>query len=328
MKKMATFFEEKDGGVVCNLCPHKCFLKNGQTGICGVRFNENGILFTKNYGDISSISMDPIEKKPLYHFSPGTEILSVGTWGCNLKCKFCQNWEISQEKPAIKVVTPDQLVQIALSRGSKGIAYTYSEPIVWYEFVLDTSRIAHKKGLYNVLVTNGYIEIEPLKLLLQNIDAMNIDLKGFNSEFYEKECLGDYESVLKVIKFAYDYGVHVEVTTLVIPGKNDNEEELVREFETLSKISKDIPLHLTRYFPAYKYDIPPTPVDELKKLYLLAKEFLNFVYIGNIFESEYESTICPECNTPLIIREGYDVKILNLTKEGKCKICGREIVRI
>jgi len=325
---MATFFEEKDGGVICNLCPHKCFLKNGQTGICGVRFNENGILFTKNYGDISSISMDPIEKKPLYHFSPGTEILSVGTWGCNLKCKFCQNWEISQEKPAIKVVTPDQLVQIALSRGSKGIAYTYSEPIVWYEFVLDTSRIAHKKGLYNVLVTNGYIEIEPLKLLLQNIDAMNIDLKGFNSEFYEKECLGDYESVLKVIKFAYDYGVHVEVTTLVIPGKNDNEEELVREFETLSKISKDIPLHLTRYFPAYKYDIPPTPVDELKKLYLLAKEFLNFVYIGNIFESEYESTICPECNTPLIIREGYDVKILNLTKEGKCKICGREIVRI
>jgi len=328
MKKMATFFEEKDGGVVCNLCPHKCFLKNGQTGICGVRFNENGILFTKNYGDISSISMDPIEKKPLYHFSPGTEILSVGTWGCNLKCKFCQNWEISQEKPAIKVVTPDQLVQIALSRGSKGIAYTYSEPIVWYEFVLDTSRIAHKKGLYNVLVTNGYIEIEPLKLLLQNIDAMNIDLKGFNSEFYKKECLGDYESVLKVIKFAYDYGVHVEVTTLVIPGKNDNEEELVREFEALSKISKDIPLHLTRYFPAYKYDIPPTPVDELKKLYLLAKEFLNFVYIGNIFESEYESTICPECNTPLIIREGYDVKILNLTKEGKCKICGREIVRI
>ncbi|MBO8139735.1 MAG: AmmeMemoRadiSam system radical SAM enzyme [Thermosipho sp. (in: Bacteria)] len=328
MKKMATFFEEKDGGVICNLCPHKCFLKNGQTGICGVRFNENGILFTKNYGDISSISMDPIEKKPLYHFSPGTEILSVGTWGCNLKCKFCQNWEISQEKPAIKVVTPDQLVQIALSRGSKGIAYTYSEPIVWYEFVLDTSRIAHKKGLYNVLVTNGYIEIEPLKLLLQNIDAMNIDLKGFNSEFYKKECLGDYESVLKVIKFAYDYGVHVEVTTLVIPGKNDNEEELVREFEALSKISKDIPLHLTRYFPAYKYDIPPTPVDELKKLYLLAKEFLNFVYIGNIFESEYESTICPECNTPLIIREGYDVKILNLTKEGKCKICGREIVRI
>ena len=328
MKKMATFFEEKDGGVICNLCPHKCFLKNGQTGICGVRFNENGILFTKNYGDISSISMDPIEKKPLYHFSPGTEILSVGTWGCNLKCKFCQNWEISQEKPAIKVVTPDQLVQIALSRGSKGIAYTYSEPIVWYEFVLDTSRIAHKKGLYNVLVTNGYIEIEPLKLLLQNIDAMNIDLKGFNSEFYKKECLGDYESVLKVIKFAYDYGVHVEVTTLVIPGKNDNEEELVREFETLSKISKDIPLHLTRYFPAYKFDIPPTPVDELKKLYLLAKEFLNFVYIGNIFESEYESTICPECNTPLIIREGYDVKILNLTKEGKCKICGREIVRI
>ena len=328
MKKMATFFEEKDGGVICNLCPHKCFLKNGQTGICGVRFNENGILFTKNYGDISSISMDPIEKKPLYHFSPGTEILSVGTWGCNLKCKFCQNWEISQEKPAIKVVTPDQLVQIALSRGSKGIAYTYSEPIVWYEFVLDTSRIAHKKGLYNVLVTNGYIEIEPLKLLLQNIDAMNIDLKGFNSEFYKKECLGDYESVLKVIKFAYDYGVHVEVTTLVIPGKNDNEEELVREFEALSKISKDIPLHLTRYFPAYKFDIPPTPVDELKKLYLLAKEFLNFVYIGNIFESEYESTICPECNTPLIIREGYDVKILNLTKEGKCKICGREIVRI
>jgi pyruvate formate lyase activating enzyme len=328
MKKMATFFEEKDGGVVCTLCPHKCFLENGQTGICGVRFNENGILYTNNYGDISSISMDPIEKKPLFHFNPGSEILSVGTWGCNMKCKFCQNWEISQKKPPVKVVTPDQLVQIALSRSSKGIAYTYSEPVVWYEFVLDTSRIAHKKGLYNVLVTNGFIEIEPLKLLLQNIDAMNIDLKGFNNEFYKKECLGDYQPVLKVIEFAYNYGIHVEVTTLVIPDGNDNEDELIKEFEAISKISKDIPLHLTRYFPAYKYEKPPTPVEKLKKLYLLAKEFLNFVYIGNLFESEYENTICPDCKTTVISRKGYDVKILNLTKEGKCKVCGREIVKI
>ncbi|MDK2885619.1 MAG: pyruvate formate lyase activating enzyme [Thermosipho sp. (in: thermotogales)] len=328
MKKMATFFEEKDGGVVCNLCPHKCFLKEGQVGICGVRINENGILYTKNYGDISSIAMDPIEKKPLYHFNPGSQILSVGTWACNFKCKFCQNWEISQNKPQVKVVTPDQLVQIAITRGSKGIAYTYSEPIVWYEFVLDTSRIAHKKGLYNVLVTNGYIEIEPLKLLLQNIDAMNIDLKGFNDEFYKKECLGDYKNVLEVIKFAYEYGVHVEVTTLIIPGKNDREKDLINEFQALSEISKDIPLHLSRYFPAYKYEIPPTPVEKLKKIYLLAKEFLNFVYVGNVFDPEYETTICPECNTPVILREGYDVKILNLTKEGKCKICGREIVRI
>ncbi|MBO8160373.1 MAG: AmmeMemoRadiSam system radical SAM enzyme [Thermosipho sp. (in: Bacteria)] len=328
MKKMATFFEEKDGGVVCKLCPHNCFLKDGEIGICKVRYNQNGILYTKNYGDISSIAMDPIEKKPLYHFKPGTEILSVGTWGCNFRCGFCQNWEISQEKPSVKMVTPQQLVDIALSRNSKGIAYTYSEPIVWYEFVLDTSRIAHKKGLYNVLVTNGFIEIEPLKLLLQNIDAMNIDLKGFNNEFYKKECLGDYRKVLEVIEYAYNAGVHVEVTTLIIPGKNDNEEELLKEFEALSKISKDIPLHLSRYFPAYKYVIPPTPLDKLKKLYVLAKEFLNFVYLGNIFEPEYETTFCPECHSQVIVRRGYDIDLVNLSKEGKCKICGREIVQI
>ncbi|QTA37235.1 AmmeMemoRadiSam system radical SAM enzyme [Thermosipho ferrireducens] len=325
MKKMATFFDEKGDKVVCNLCPNHCVLGDNEVGVCKVRYSEDGILYTKNYGDISSIAMDPIEKKPLYHFKPGTKILSIGTWGCNFKCGFCQNWEISQEKPPIKVVTPQQIVDIAVSRNSSGIAYTYSEPIVWYEFVLDTSRLAVKNGLYNVLITNGYIELEPLKLLIQNIHAMNIDLKGSNKDFYRKECGGDYESVLKVIEYAIKSGVWVEVTTLVIPGKNDNEEELINEFKALSDINKDIPLHLSRYFPSYNYDISPTSIEKLERLYDVAKEFLNYVYIGNIFNKKYETTYCPECHSEIISREGYDVQIKNLTEEGKCSICGRNI---
>ncbi|ACJ75817.1 radical SAM protein [Thermosipho africanus H17ap60334] len=325
MKKMATFFDEGDKGIVCRLCPRHCFLSDGQIGFCKTRKNENGILYTINYGEISSIAMDPIEKKPLFHFRPGSKILSIGSWGCNFSCGFCQNWEISQVKPAVKTVTPSQIVEIAKTRNSNGIAYTYNEPIVSYEFVLDTSRIAHKEGLYNVLVTNGYIEFEPLNVLLQSIDAMNIDLKGSNEEFY-KEMGGSYSHVLKVIETAKNRGVHVEVTTLVIPTKNDDEKELIQEFKDLAKIDKDIPLHLSRYFPAYKYEIPPTPIETLEKLYSIAKEYLNFVYIGNVFEPRYESTFCPDCGTQLIYREGYNVDIKNITEGGYCKVCGRKVV--
>lgn len=327
MKKMATFFDEEQGGIICKLCPRECYLKDGQIGACKTRKNENGILYTINYGEISSIAMDPIEKKPLFHFKPGSKILSIGSWGCNFSCQFCQNWEISQVKPHVKVVTPSQIVEIAKTRGSEGIAYTYNEPIVSYEFVLDTSRIAHKEGLYNVLVTNGYINIEPLNVLLQNINAMNIDLKGGSESFYNK-IGGSYSHVLKVIEFVKSYGIHVEVTTLIIPGENDNEEDLRREFKDLSNIDKDIPLHLTRYFPAYKYDIPPTPVELLEKIYNIAKEYLNFVYIGNVFDKKYETTICPDCGAELIVRDRYEVELKNITEGGTCKVCGRKVVEI
>jgi len=329
MKKMALQFENIDEQTVrCTLCPHRCVLKPEQKGICGVRANENGILVTLNYGEVSAVSMDPIEKKPLFHFNPGDEILSVSTVGCNFRCPFCQNWEIAHGNAQTRSVTPDQLVRIALERGSRGIAYTYNEPIIWFEFVLDASRIASKEGLYNVLVTNGYIEEEPLKLLLQSIHAMNIDLKGWNDEFYLKEIGGKKEVVMNTIETAHKSGVHVEVTTLVIPGKNDDVNELEEEFRWLASVDKNIPLHLSRYFPNYKYTIPPTPVEKLKELYKIAKRYLNFVYIGNIWEEEFETTVCPNCGNVVIRRRGYEIDASGMTEEGECAKCGFQIARI
>jgi len=328
MKKMALYFENLDDKTVrCLLCPHRCVLKDGNVGICGVRKNEKGLLMTLNYGEISSITMDPIEKKPLFHFNPGDMILSVGTFGCNMKCGFCQNWEISQEKPFTRKVSPEQLVQIAKDRGSKGIAYTYNEPMIWFEFVLDTSRIAAREGLYNVLVTNGFIEEEPLELLLQSIHAMNIDLKGFNDDFY-REIAGRKDTIMKTIEKAYKAGIHVEVTTLLIPTKNDNMEELEEEFKWLASLDKGIPLHLSRYFPNYKYVIPPTPLKTLLEAYTLAKKYLNYVYLGNVWDEKYESTVCPKCGSLVIRRKGYDVDPVGLDEEGRCKKCGHQIVKI
>ena len=329
MKKMALHFENLDVDTVrCNLCPHRCVLKPGQVGLCRVRKNENGMLVTLNYGEISAISMDPIEKKPLFHFNPGDKILSVSTVGCNLRCPFCQNWEIAHTDAPTRRVTPEQLVRIAIERGSRGIAYTYNEPVIWYEFVLDTSRIAAKEGLYNVLVTNGYIEPDPLKLLLQSVHAMNIDLKGWNDEFYLKEIGGKKEVVMKTIEMVHSAGIHLEVTTLIIPGKNDDIEELEEEFKWLASIDKNIPLHLSRYFPNYKYTTPPTPPEKLIEIYEIAKKYLNFVYIGNLWDEKYETTVCPKCGNIAIRRRGYDVDASGIDDEGRCKVCEFPIARI
>ncbi|MEJ5257727.1 MAG: AmmeMemoRadiSam system radical SAM enzyme [Fervidobacterium sp.] len=332
MKREAMFYEQiGDGKVRCLLCPHNCVIDNGRTGVCKARRNENGKLFSLNYREVTSIALDPIEKKPLFHFYPGSTIISVGTWGCNFKCEFCQNWEISQQRPYyVKELLPEELLDIALEykhEGNIGIAYTYSEPIVWYEFVYETSKLAKEKDLKNVLVTNGYINEEPLKTLLPFIDAMNIDLKAFNNNFYRKVCGGNYEQVLKTIETGVFNNVHVEVTTLVIPDGNDSLNELEEEFKALAKISPDIPLHLSRYHPAYKYTKPPTNVETLREIYLLAKRYLNYVYLGNVWNEEYESTYCPKCGSLVIIRRGYDVRILNLNKEGRCKACNNQILR-
>ncbi|HEW92647.1 MAG TPA: AmmeMemoRadiSam system radical SAM enzyme [Thermotogaceae bacterium] len=324
----ALFYEENnENSVVCTLCPHRCIISNSKTGLCGVRMNKKGVLYSLNYGEISSISLDPIEKKPLFHFYPGTDILSVGSWGCNFKCPFCQNWQISQERPNVQRIDPMRLINIALEHNSKGIAYTYNEPMVWFEFVLDSSRLATKEGIYNVLVTNGFIEPEPLNLLLQSIQAMNIDLKGFNEDFYKKVCLGDLKPVLNVIEKSVEHGIHVEITTLIIPGANDDLNDLKREFKWLSNLNPDIPLHISRYFPNYKYTVPPTSVDELIRVYETAKEYLNFVYLGNIWDKKCESTYCPSCGELVIEREGYNVKFVGIDEEGNCKKCGRNIVK-
>jgi len=272
----------EQGKVKCLLCPNYCLLKKGELGICGVRKNEHGRLFSLIYGEATSIALDPIGKKPLYHFHPGKSILSLGTKGCNLKCPWCQNFSISQEPncPTEKI-TPKEVIARAKQLGSFGIAYTYNEPFIWYEFVYDTARLARKEGLKNVLVTNGYVNQKPLEEIIGLIDAMNIDVKSMEEEFYKKYCRGQLAPVLNTAEFS-KRNCHIEITNLIIPTLNDKKENLEKLTDWIAqKLGKDTPLHFSRYFPCYKTDIPPTPIKTLKEAQNLAQKKLRHVYLGN-----------------------------------------------
>lgn len=279
------FKKIENSKVHCYLCPHNCVIKPDELGACRARKNICGELFSLNYGKITSGGLDPIEKKPLYNFYPGSMILSVGTFGCNLKCSFCQNWTIAHETPRTSEIMPEELVEKAeelVSKGNIGIAYTYNEPSIWYEFVYATSILAKKRGLQNVLVTNGFISREPLEELLPYIDAMNIDVKGYTASYYKQICKGSLDAVKQSVEIAAEK-THVEVTTLVVPGLNDAVEEIDEMSKWIASISKDIPLHLSRFFPNYKMqDRAPTPVSTLKKARDKALEHLNYVYLGNV----------------------------------------------
>ena len=285
--------EQSGTKAVCWLCPHRCHLADGQTGFCRVRQNQGGIIRSLNYGLLTSAALDPIEKKPLYHFHPGSHILSLGSFGCNLRCPFCQNYTISQAGPdgfagqrlPLDRVTPKEIVAAAQrleeTSGNIGVAFTYNEPLVGYEFVYDTARLLKEVGLATVLVTNGQIEKDSWLHLLPYIDAVNIDLKGFTQAFYDW-IGGDLETTKAAIAMAAEEGVHVEVTTLVIPGKNDSAAEMAAEAEWLAGISAELPLHLSRYFPRYQSKIPMTPVETLQSLKHVAEARLRFVHLGNI----------------------------------------------
>ncbi|KJS22745.1 MAG: hypothetical protein VR72_04230 [Clostridiaceae bacterium BRH_c20a] len=284
--KEAMYYLKKDNDVVqCILCPHGCVISPGNKGICRVRLNYNGILRSINYGLCTALAIDPIEKKPLFDFFPGFSILSVGTFGCNLKCSFCQNWEIAHgEHPTKYEITPKELADLAEKHKvneSIGIAYTYSEPLMWYEFVLDGCKEIKKKDLKNVLVSNGYINEEPLEELLPFIDGANIDIKAFNQTFYPKMCKGKLDPVLKTVEMVASK-CHVEVTTLVIPEENDALEEIEELARWLKSISPSISLHLTRYFPNYQLNLPPTPIKTLEKAREVAMRHLGKVYLGNV----------------------------------------------
>ncbi|NLT93929.1 MAG: AmmeMemoRadiSam system radical SAM enzyme [Clostridia bacterium] len=286
MHKKAMYWIKKDKDVVqCVLCPHGCVITPGNRGICRVRYNNNGTLESLNYGLCTALALDPIEKKPLYNFYPGSKILSVGTFGCNLKCSFCQNWTIAHgENPPVYEVTSLELADLAQkhkAEGNIGLAYTYSEPLMWYEFVLETAKEVSNKGLKNVLVSNGYINEEPLQELLPFIDAANIDVKGYNDTFYPKMCKGKLEPVKKTVALLAPH-CHVEVTTLVIPGENDKVEEIEELARWLSTVSPEVTLHLTRYFPNYRLNLPPTPRKTLEKAREAALRHLSKVYLGNI----------------------------------------------
>lgn len=318
----ARYYQKLENGQVqCLLCPQRCRISPGSSGLCRVRRNTGGMLEALSYGQAVSLSMDPIEKKPLYHFYPGSQILSTGPNGCNLACSFCQNWEISQKSVPAELVEPRQLVELAVRENSIGIAFTYTEPLIWFEFLMDVCPLARQAGLKTVLVTNGTISQEPLRELMPHIDAMNIDLKSMDEGFYRKVCRGNLKTVLQTIELSHR-ACHIELTNLVIPGLNDSPKDMESLVNWVSQIDPLIPLHLSRYFPRYHLETPPTPEKTLKDFYDLARARLKYVYVGNIQIPGTDDTYCPGCGHCLIKRSGYWVSLEGL--QGlDCGNCGR-----
>lgn len=319
------YYERTDGKLRCRLCPFNCVIAEGACGHCSVRCNEDGRLWARNYGRITAANLDPIEKKPLYHFHPGSLILSLGSFGCNLRCQFCQNWNISQGAPPSQLLLPTQAVQLAkdtLREGNIGIAYTYNEPLISFEYLMDTGQLVREAGMVNVLVTNGIVEPEPLEELLPLVDAMNVDIKGIRPDFYRRLCGGDGLAARRTVELAWGR-CHVEVTNLIIPGENDSDEDLRDLFEWAASVSRRLPLHLSRYHPDYNMNNPPTPSATLRRAYDMARERLDFVYVGNIHMDGTTDTLCPACGVMAVKRSGYNARAL--TKDGRCSSCGEDL---
>jgi len=332
----------KSKTVKCLACSHYCIIQNNSTGLCGIRKNINGKLYLLVYGKAAAVNIDPVEKKPLYHFLPGSKIFSFGTLGCDFGCLFCQNWDISQPTREIRFdenrdkilekllencqdLKPKQIVEYCKKQSLPSIAYTYNEPAVFFEYAYDTAKLAKKHGIKNVFVSNGYESKESLKKIKKYLDAANIDLKSFSEEFYLSICKARLEPVLKNIESFHKLGIWTEVTTLIIPTKNDSEKELTQIAEFLASVSKAIPWHVTAFHPDYKMlDVPPTPLSTLLKAYKIGKKAgLKYVYVGNVMAGKYENTYCPKCNSLSIERHGF-FKIKNNLDKGKCK-CGYEL---
>ena len=322
-----------DGKVLCGLCPARCLLGNGERGQCRVRINLDGKLYTLVYGRLVAVHDDPIEKKPLYHFMPGTRAFSIATAGCNLGCVFCQNWQISQASPEsarhIKA-SPESVVAAAKRAGCDSIAYTYTEPTVFYEFMLDTAKLAKKEGIRNVWVTCGYINPEPLRELCKVMDAANIDLKGFTEEYYATYCKASLAPVKETIRIAREEGVWVEVTNLVVPGANDDPETIRAMCRWLTEtVGPDVPLHFSRFFPNYRMlDKPPTPAATLAEAARIARaEGLHYVYIGNLATRTGDDTFCPQCGHAVIERRGYEITSKEIVS-GVCPACKTPIAGV
>ncbi|KYC44593.1 MAG: molybdenum cofactor biosynthesis protein A [Candidatus Methanofastidiosum methylothiophilum] len=322
----ALFYKKEDGKTRCLLCPHVCLIAQNERGKCKTRINFGGKLNTLVYGESESerhyFHVDPIEKKPLYHFYPGSYSLSFGTPGCNLFCENCQNYTLSQSMPSdIKdhFLKPEKIVELAKSYDCKSISYTYTEPTVFYEYLVDTSKIAKDERIKNVWVTNGFINPNPLKEVLPFIDAMNIDLKSFSEDFYKNVCGGRLRPVLETIKTAAK-ATHVEITNLLIPTLNDSEEEINNLVNFVSGLGDDIPLHFSAYRPMYKMNIEPTPISTLYRAKEIAEKKLKYVYLGNVTSNN--NTLCPVCKNT-VVKRNYKVKISLI--DEKCPICNTKI---
>ncbi len=331
--KEAYFYQRLDNQAVqCQLCPRQCVILPGRRGFCGVRENRNGKLFSLVYARPCAVHIDPIEKKPLFHFLPGSSAFSIATAGCNLKCVFCQNWQISQARPEEVKYTylePQDIVDRAKQAGSPTIAYTYTEPVIFYEYMFDTAKLAKVQGIRNIMHSNGHINEEPLRQLCRYLDAANIDLKGFSQEFYGKMTLGDLDSVLNTLKILKQEGVWIEITNLIIPGYNDNEEDIIKMcLWIVENLGEDVPVHFSRFWPMYKMlTLYPTPVTTLERAKSIAQDCgLKYVYLGNITPGHPgESTYCPYCGNVVVKRSGYIIREVNLDKRGRCGFCGKKI---
>jgi pyruvate formate lyase activating enzyme len=324
-------YRQDNGKLECLLCPHFCKLTSGRTGICGVRKNTGKKIELMTYGILSGYSLDPVEKKPLYHFFPGHNILSIGSFGCNMRCDFCQNFHISQKVPESLVpeMTINKIIKDALSTDKNiGVAFTYNEPIIWIEYIRDVAQLAKKEGLYTVMVSNGYVNPDPLDEIIEFIDAFNIDLKAFNEKFYSVLTGAKLEPVKNSLKQIARSGKHLEITTLIIPGQNDDKHEMKIQSEWIAdELGKDVPFHLSKYFPTYKRDNPPTPEGTLEKLFDIASENLDYVYMGNTRSVKGQNTSCNTCGTEVTIRSGYKTRLVNLDEDGKCTECGNQIYK-
>ena len=329
--KEAMYYKKlEDKKVNCQLCPRRCLIQNNKRGFCGVRENKEGILYSLVYGEPCAVHVDPIEKKPLFHFFPKSKAFSIATVGCNLKCKFCQNWEISQASPGdvrTYKLSPEEIVEHAIKSGSRSIAYTYTEPTIFYEYMIDIAKIAKRSGVKNVMHSAGHISEEPLRQLCKYLDAANIDLKGFTEDYYSEMSLGSLESVLKTLKILDEEGVWVEITNLVVPGLNDD-PELIKAMSIWIKdnLGPETPLHFSRFWPMYKLkNLSPTPVSTIERARKIAMENgLKFVYIGNVVGHKAEDTFCPVCGKSIIERSGYSINKINI-KDGKCVFCNAEV---
>jgi pyruvate formate lyase activating enzyme len=335
MIKEAMLYYSLDGGKVeCSLCAHRCQIAPGKFGVCGVRENRDQKLVTHVYGEVIAAHVDPIEKKPLYHFLPGSTSFSIATAGCNFRCPFCQNWQISQVTKKDREfregdrLSPEEIVEHARNRGCRSISYTYTEPTIFFEYAYDTARLGRKAGLANVFVTNGYMTAEALETIKPYLDAANVDLKAFREETYKKVCGARLEPVIESIRLMRKLGIWVEVTTLVVPGMNDGDEELADIARFIAAVGPDIPWHISRFHPDYKYtDARATPLTTLKKAFSLGKEAgLEYVYIGNVW-GESEDTRCPKCQRLILRRSGFCVEE-NTVKDGKCPDCGTSIAGV
>jgi len=328
--KEAKFWKAEKGRVRCGLCPHSCLIAEGKRGICGVRENRGGTLYSLIYGKASSIHVDPIEKKPLFHFKPGEMVLSLGTVGCNFRCEHCQNFAISQadaDSPLLREMRAEEIPRLCTLEGCGGVAWTYNEPTIWHEFTLDSSRLAKERGLFTVYVTNGYIQEEPLKEIARYLDGMNIDIKAFREDFYRKVCKAHLEPVLRAAELAYRLAVHVELTYLIIPTMNDSTEEIT-EFTrwVCDHLSPDVPVHFTRFHPDYKMlNLQSTPMETMNMAYDIAlREGLRFVYLGNVPYSSRENTYCPSCGALVVERMGYRILTKGL-RGDRCASCGEAL---